>query len=296
MYLTDRVLLDRRTLGLGSALLLPGLLAVGCVSLAKPENVSKNCPTSSAVTCSKQLPTTGGDAKDDTLDNPNPDLPRGAEAPILKPGAGADVPPAVQDTAPGQTDSATVDQDIAGGDGRALSDGADTVSPPSDLAAEKASDAEPGAEPLAAEPGAEPSSGSEPGPESGAELGSEPGPEPPRDGGSDTPPPASNCTIVYGSTERGHVGSANTTGPFCVATCDDVAGWGCSNFAGRTVTVNGTVIPCTDGTQGSPVTKNKGYVVFQVSAGSNISATVYWWIGTGAYATSCPAPDGGVFP
>jgi hypothetical protein len=54
------------------------------------------------------------------------------------------------------------------------------------------------------------------------------------------------------------------------------------------VTVNGASAKC-----GDAVAKKNGYVVFRVSAGNNTSAVIYWW---GTYATSCPAPDGGVFP
>ena len=105
----------------------------------------------------------------------------------------------------------------------------------------------------------------------------------------------SNCSIFYGTAGTGHPPASGTTGAFCIATCDDIAGWGCSNFAGRTVTVNGTVIACADGTQEGAVTKKNGYNVFQVSGGTgtSISATVFWW---GTYASSCPAPDGGIFP
>ena len=78
---------------------------------------------------------------------------------------------------------------------------------------------------------------------------------------------------------------------FCVATCDDIAGWGCSNDQGRTYTVNGAVVAC-----GATIAKKNGYYVFQVSAGTNASASIYWWTGSNPWAASCPAPAGGVFP
>ena len=82
----------------------------------------------------------------------------------------------------------------------------------------------------------------------------------------------------------------NSTAAFCVATCDDIAGWGCSNDTGRTYVVNGSSVAC-----GAAISKKNGYYVFQVSAGSNSSAVIYWWV-NGSWASSCPAPDGGVFP
>jgi len=307
MKFSDRVLVDKRSFGLWSALLLPGLLVVGCVSLSKPESVSRNCPTSSATSCSdnpdQQLPPPSDDAKDVTSDNPSPDSSNGEETSVVRPDTGPDVLPSVPDAAPDTADSAQVNKDTTGGDTRNPSDGTDAASPPSDLPVEKASGAEPGPEPSGAEPGAEPGSGpepgpepagAEPGPEPGPEPGSEPGPEPPRDGGLDTPPPVSNCTIFYGASPstgaQGHPPGTNSTAAYCVATCDDIAGWGCSNDAGRTYTVNGTTVAC-----GAAITKKNGYYVFQVSAGTNASAAIYWWVST-AWASSCPAPDGGVFP
>jgi hypothetical protein len=118
------------------------------------------------------------------------------------------------------------------------------------------------------------------------------GPQPPLDGGvGDTGDTRTGtvCSIVSGSTPStgtaGHPPAANTTSPFCVATCDDIAGWGCSNFDGRQVTVNGTAATC-----GAALTKVNGYFVFQVSAGTNASAAIYWW---GTFNATCAAPAGG---
>jgi hypothetical protein len=110
------------------------------------------------------------------------------------------------------------------------------------------------------------------------------------DGGSD-------CTIFYGasgpSSGWGHPPAPNSTKGFCVATCDEIDGWGCSNFDGRTVTVNGS--PATCGV--TKLVKKDGYFVFRVSPGSNISAGVYWWVFNPTiasnWATSCPARPGG---
>jgi hypothetical protein len=274
-------------------LLLPGLIVAGCVSLTKPESVTRNCPTSSDPHCSddqsKQLPPAGDDAKKDTVDNPSPDVPSGPETPIIKPDAGPDVPAPVPDSSPDKADSGIGNKDTT--DVRNPTEFDDVSPPPADVPIDTTTGAESGPEPPAAEPGPEPQNGPEPGPE--PQNGPEPGPEPPRDGGTDTTP-ASNCTIFFGSapstSSAGHPPATNSTAAFCVATCDDIAGWGCSNDTGRTYTVNGTTVAC-----GATISKKNGYYVFQVSAGSNASAVVYWWV-SGAWATSCPAPDGGVFP
>lgn len=107
----------------------------------------------------------------------------------------------------------------------------------------------------------------------------------------------SDCTIFYGSnmpaSEWGHPPAPNSTKGFCVVTCDEIDGWGCSNFGGRTVTVNGS--PATCGS--TKLVKKDGYFVFRVSPGSNISAAVYWWVFNPTiasnWATSCPARPGG---
>jgi hypothetical protein len=103
-----------------------------------------------------------------------------------------------------------------------------------------------------------------------------------------------SCTIFYGASpssgSSGHPPGPGTSAEFCVATCDDVMGWGCSNFdSGRKVTVNGTAVNC-----GDALTKKDGYYVFRVSAGSNPSmksAGIYWW--SANWATSCAPPAGG---
>jgi len=66
-------LTGRITFGFLSALILPGLLVAGCVSLTKPESVTRNCPTGSAPSCSddpnQHLPP--DDAKKDTVAKPD---------------------------------------------------------------------------------------------------------------------------------------------------------------------------------------------------------------------------------
>jgi hypothetical protein len=296
MKLPDRLLVDSRTFGCFSALFLSGVFVVGCVSLSKPANVSKNCPTSSAPTCTGDPNRIVDAAKDGTVDNASSDLPYGPEVPVVKPDAGPEVSPSEPDTAPDQADSATVNNDTKGGDARDLSDGTDTAPPPSDLPADKVSGTEPGPESQGAEPGAEPSSGPEPGPEpgreSGPESGPEPAPEPPRDGSATDGSSAAcaNATPLTGG--NGSTGGFGTTNAFCFVTCDSMQyGWGCDSFteATRTVTVNGTSVTC----GGTLPAKKSGYYYFAIAAGGHTWDAIHW---SGTAATSCPAPAGGFSP
>jgi hypothetical protein len=300
-------LTGRITFGFLSALILPGLLVAGCVSLTKPESVTRNCPTGSAPSCSddpnQHLPP--DDAKKDTV--ANPDQPYVEEAPIVKPDAGPDVSTPVPDSSPDKADAGTDSADV-----RTPADVADASPPPADVTAEKVTGAEPGPEPPAAEPGPEPSSGpepgNEPGPEPGPELGkepgaepgSEPGPEPPPDAGSDIPDASSfacaNATPLTG----GNTGRFETVSAYCFVTCDSMQnGWGCSSFSSttdptdttkRTLKVNGSPVAC-----GStlPAKTSGGYYYFELGAGGNVWDQL-WWSGTAA--TSCKAPAGGFVP
>ena len=121
------------------------------------------------------------------------------------------------------------------------------------------------------------------------ERGPEPGPEPPRDGGGPEASAGRSCVIVSGATPpvgtAGHSPAANSKDAFCIATCDVIQGWGCSNFDGRVATVNGTVAAC-----GDALTKKNGYYVFDISAGASPYASIYWW---GTYNATCPVPPGG---
>jgi hypothetical protein len=84
-----------------------------------------------------------------------------------------------------------------------------------------------------------------------------------------------------------------TTGSYCIATCDDIQGWGASNMAGRSLLlINGQQIDLSTGVGSMPLPTPKvmdTYTVFQVSAGTYDYARVYWW-GT---AHVCAAPAGG---
>jgi hypothetical protein len=68
-------------------------------------------------------------------------------------------------------------------------------------------------------------------------------------------------------------GAFDTTGPVCKRTANDIVGWGCSNFEGRTLEVNNVPVNC-----GDPLPpKFDGYYYFDVSAGSYPWAALYWW-------------------
>ena len=311
MKLSDHVVLAwRSSLGFSSAFLLSGLFVVGCVSLTKPLEVQK-CSSSSAG-CSddpNQIIPSGDDAKDsaknDTVDNPSPDLALGVDKPIGNSDGGSDVPSTVADGPVDKSDSATDSKDTAAKDVRDFSDVFDAVTPPDDGPSDKAPGAEPGPEPPGAEPGAEPSSGPEPGPEPGLEPGPEPGREPGLEPGPEPGPepapepgpdagtgPCSAATLVtMGAGKTQGSFALNTTGAICVYTCDTVQGWNCSNFAGRTEVVNGTSVTCPDSVNQPGVAQKNGYVVFQISAGSKSFASFSWWGSPGA--STCAAPAGG---
>jgi endoglucanase len=70
-------------------------------------------------------------------------------------------------------------------------------------------------------------------------------------------------------------GNFNTTGAVCYRTSANVAGWGCSNFDGRTVKVNGVAKTC--GQMPMPSKWSDGYHYFDVSAGAYSWAAFYFW-------------------
>jgi hypothetical protein len=263
---------------------------LGCVSLTKPKNVQEceNLPGGCVNNPTRPDASIGPDTA------PPPDLPSDPEA--AKADAGPDTAQPPPDAALDKADTASPDvaPDNRHSDPVPVSETGATPDVKTDLPADKTTGPEPAREPgveprpepgpePGKEPGAEP--GPEPGREPGREPGPEPGPEPPRDGGVVT-----NCTIFVGSSgSEGHPPPPGNNNAFCIATCDTIAGWGCSNFEGRTVSVNGAAATSVCG---GALTKVNGYNVFKVSAGSRPEATIYWW---GTYTTSCPAPDGGLF-
>ncbi len=71
-----------------------------------------------------------------------------------------------------------------------------------------------------------------------------------------------------------NTGNFNTTGGVCYRTSQNIAGWGCSNFDGRTLTVGGVARSCGQ----LPLTRSAdGYYYFQVTAGSYPWASLYVW-------------------
>jgi endoglucanase len=78
----------------------------------------------------------------------------------------------------------------------------------------------------------------------------------------------SGCSYVTG----GSLHTLDTTGAVCIATSDTIQGWGCSNFTGRTVTVNGIAVQC-----GGSISKVNGYYIFQISSGTLEYAGIYWY-------------------
>ncbi len=86
--------------------------------------------------------------------------------------------------------------------------------------------------------------------------------------------PCANPVTITG----GQSGSFNTTGAVCLRTTSTVQGWGCANFDGRTVRVNGGAAAATCG--GGPLPLGKladGYTYFAISAGSYPWASLYYW-------------------
>jgi hypothetical protein len=73
-------------------------------------------------------------------------------------------------------------------------------------------------------------------------------------------------------------GNFNSTGAICLRTSMTVRGWGCSNFAGRTVSVNGGTATGTCGAGPFPLPKHTdGYTYFSVTAGQYPWASLYAW-------------------
>ena len=255
-----------------------GFWLVGCVGLDKPQSVA-DC-LSSPAGCSDNSTDARSDVRGANLDQ-RPDL-RSADEPAL-PGKD-DASSGAQPDVPADEADARVGKDVPGDQGYGT-DGLEAFDLP---LADVPSLAEAGSD-LARDQGL--ADGPSPGidGESAPESGPEPGPEPPRDGGSGETSTGRTCSIVSGATPAtgiaGHPDSTNSKDPFCVVTCDDIQGWGCSNFDGRVATVNGTAVTC-----GGAITKKNGYYVFDISAGASNFAIIYWW---GTYNATCPLPDGG---
>ncbi|HYD42028.1 MAG TPA: glycoside hydrolase family 6 protein [Anaeromyxobacter sp.] len=83
--------------------------------------------------------------------------------------------------------------------------------------------------------------------------------------------PCSNATTFSWNT-----GNFNTTGAVCFRTTQSVRGWGCSNMAGRTVSVNGVAVSCGAGPFPLPKAAD-GYTYFSATAGQYPYASIYVW-------------------
>ena len=91
-------------------------------------------------------------------------------------------------------------------------------------------------------------------------------------GGTGTTPCANPVTFTNQS------GNFNTTGGICLRTSMTVRGWGCSNFQGRTVSVNGGTATATCGAGPFPLPKHSdGYTYFSVTGGELPWASLYAW-------------------
>jgi uncharacterized repeat protein (TIGR02543 family) len=79
-------------------------------------------------------------------------------------------------------------------------------------------------------------------------------------------------------TFTGQSGSFGITGAVCLRTSGAVNGWGCSNFDGRTVSVNGGTPTATCGAGPFPLAKSAdGFTYFAVTAGTYPWASLYTW-------------------
>ncbi len=70
----------------------------------------------------------------------------------------------------------------------------------------------------------------------------------------------------------GQSGNFDTTGAVCYTVSSTINGWGCSNGAGRSVTVNGTAVTCGQ----LPLPGSAPYTL-RFSAGTYPWASFYWW-------------------
>ena len=82
------------------------------------------------------------------------------------------------------------------------------------------------------------------------------------------------ATCANPSTFSGNTGNFNTTGAVCYRTSVTLNGWGCYNFDGRTLTVNGVARTCGQ----MPLTRAAdGYYYFAVTAGQFPWAGIFSW-------------------
>ena len=99
--------------------------------------------------------------------------------------------------------------------------------------------------------------------------------------------PCSQPTDVWGIPVTGggvsYGDNFNTTGTVCHRTADDIVSWGCSNFAGWSLKVNGQAVAC-DGTSGINTLPPKVGSFYYFEATSSAGAASWaslWWGGKG---------------
>jgi endoglucanase len=89
--------------------------------------------------------------------------------------------------------------------------------------------------------------------------------------------PAGTTPCANPITFTGNTGNFNTTGAACYRTAQRVNGWGCSNFSGRTVSVNAGAATTTCGAGPFPLAQVGGYTYFSATAGQYPWASIYLW-------------------
>ncbi len=89
----------------------------------------------------------------------------------------------------------------------------------------------------------------------------------------DAEPTGTPCANAITLTS-GNSGNFDTTGAVCYRTAANIAGWGCYNLAGRTVSVNGVAVACG---AALPQRWSDGYHYFSFTAGQVPWAGFYYW-------------------
>jgi cellulose 1,4-beta-cellobiosidase len=86
------------------------------------------------------------------------------------------------------------------------------------------------------------------------------------------------CTAANAITFTGNTNNFNSSGPVCYRTSATVNGWGCYNFDGRTVSVNGGAAASTCGGGPLPLAKSAdGFTYFAITGGTYSWAGLYAW-------------------
>ena len=75
----------------------------------------------------------------------------------------------------------------------------------------------------------------------------------------------------------GNTGNFNTLEAKCFRTKSMFNNIACSNFDGRTLKINGVAATCNPAMKGTFAPSADGYIYLDASAGTNLSASVYWY-------------------